>query len=422
MALSVNGLSSMGNLMVSVTIARGESLSRLGQFALAFSIYVLAVGLVRTAITESVLAERVEPPGRTAADGARRACAIAVLVGAVAAAAGTLLGSPYLAIMGLALPGLVVYDYVKAISLGIGATRVALVQECLWTSCTAVAVVTALWAPVVPLLVFASWAVAGAGIGLLAAMRQRYDVLPGWGLGRRQTRVAATFGVQFLVTTGSAQLALSGLASAAGMAVVGALGAARTVFGPVALLMTTLSSLIIPYLARTRPTTARARVRTAGPVIALIVGLVLPVVLAVCLLPDGLGRAVLGENWSAARPLLPLLAVEALLAPVAMVAFAGHRVQAASTRALSIGAVLGPVRVAVIVMGGVLFGAGGAAGALAVIAFLSAGCWWLSYLSLDVRRDRHESDRRTGLPRRGRQLRGRPDHDRRGERDSVCPG
>jgi O-antigen/teichoic acid export membrane protein len=399
MALSVNGLSSMGNLMVSVTIARGESLARLGQFALAFSIYVLAVGLVRTAITESVLAGRMESAARTAVDGARRACIVAVGIGALAAVGGMLLGSPYLAIIGLALPGLVIYDYVKAISLGVGVTRVALAQEALWTGCVAAAVVTALWAPVAPVLVFASWAGAGASIGLAAALRQRYDVLPGWGLDRHQTHVAATFGAQFLVTNGAAQLALTGLASAAGMAVVGAVGAARTVFGPVALLVTTLSSLIVPYLARRRPTTTRARIRTAGPVVVLIFGLALPLVLAVCLLPDGLGRAVLGENWSAARPLLPLLAVEALLAPVALVAFAGHRVQAASTRALLIGGVLGPVRIAVIVVGGVLFGAGGAAGALAVLAVLSAGSWWLSYLSLDRGGDRGALDRRTGLSR-----------------------
>ncbi|MEV6692351.1 hypothetical protein AB0M35_12875 [Micromonospora sp. NPDC051196] len=405
-ALSVNGLSSVGNLMVSISIARGESLSRLGQFAIAFTTYVMVIGLVRTAITESVLAARAEPAANAAADGARRACAIAVLVGAVSAVIGILLGSPYLAIVGLALPGLVLYDYVKAISLGIGESRVALVQECLWTGCVTAVVVAALVAPVAPVAIFAGWAVVGAGTGIVAALRQGYGTLPGWGLDGRQTRVAATFAAQFLLTKGSAQLALTGLAATAGVAVVGALSAARTIFGPVSLLTTTLSSLIIPYLARSRPTTAGTRIRTAGPVIALTVGLVFPLVLVVCLLPDEAGRAVLGDNWSAARPLLPLFAVEALLAPVALVAFAGHRVQAASARALLIGGVLGPIRVGAIVAGGVLFGAGGAAATMAVIAFLSAGCWWLSYLLLDVRSNqRDESDRGNDRSRRSRELR-----------------
>lgn len=388
-ALSVNGLSSVGNLVVSVSVARGESLARLGQFTLAFSIYVLVTGLVHTAITESVLAERAGPTPEEVAAGAGRACMVGSVAGGAVAVAGAVAGSPYLGIAGLALPGLVLYDYVKATSLGVGEARVALVQECVWTGCAVTAVLSALVVPVDPVLIFGSWAAAGAVTGLVVAVRQGYRTLPGWGLDRRGTRAAFTFAAQFLVTTGSAQLALTALAAiggVGGVAIVGALGAARTVFGPVALLMATLSSLIIPYLARARPVTVFARLRTTGWVIALAVGLIAPVALAVCLMPDRIGGAFLAENWTVARPLLPLLAVEAVLAPIALVGFAGHRVQGASVRALLIGAVLGPVRVFMIASGGVLLGAQGAAGSLAVLAVLSAGCWWLSYLSLDARK------------------------------------
>ncbi|WP_432050513.1 hypothetical protein [Verrucosispora sp. NA02020] len=385
-ALSVNGLSSVGNLMVSVSVARGESLSRLGQFALAFSIYVLVIGLVRTAVTEAVLAAWTGPARHEITRGARRAGAVAVLAGLLTAATGVVVGADYLTVTGLALPGLVVYDYVKAISIGVGGTRVALAQEGVWLGCTALAVGAAVVASVPPFMIFVCWAFSGAVIGVVVALRLRYDVVPGWGLDRRGTRVAASFAAQFLVTTGSAQLALSALAATAGVAVVGALGAARTVFGPVTLLMTTLSSLIVPYLAQTRPETGRARLRVAGSVVALTVGVMLPLVLMVCLLPDDIGRAVLGDNWHAARPLLPLLSVEALLAPIALVAFAGHRVAHAGGRALAIGVVLGPLRIATIVAGGVLFGAGGAAGALAVLALVSAVCWWSSYLRLGGRK------------------------------------
>ncbi|MFI7078711.1 oligosaccharide flippase family protein [Micromonospora sp. NPDC049903] len=383
-ALSVNGLSSVGNLMVSISVARGESLSGLGQFALAFSVYVLVIGLVRTAVTEAVLAARQAPERRAVGRGARRAAAVAVVSGVLTAATGAVLGSPYLTVVGLALPGLVVYDYVKAISIGVGGTRVAWTQECAWLCCTALSVGTVLGTGAPTVMIFAGWAASGAVLGVVAALWQRYGVLPGWGLDRRETRVAASFAAQFLVTTGSAQLALSALAATAGVAVVGALGAARTVFGPVTLLTTTLSSLIVPYLAQSRADTPRARVRAAGAVVALSVGVLLPLVLALCLLPDEVGRTVLGDNWHAARPLLPLLSVEALLAPIALVAFAGHRVQSAGARALAIGVALGPLRIATIVAGGVLFGAGGAAGALAVLALLSAACWWFSYLRLDA--------------------------------------
>ncbi|WP_327026912.1 hypothetical protein [Micromonospora sp. NBC_01739] len=399
MAFAVNGLSSIGNLAVSVSVARGEPLGRLGQFALAFSIYVLVTGLSRTTVTESVLAERAEPSSAEAAYGARRACLLGVLTGAVVVVVGVGHGSSYLAIAGGMLPGLVLYDYVKAMSLGAGETRVAVVQEGLWTGCVLTITLSALVLPITPVLVFATWATTGALIGVLTAVGQRYPVRPGWNLDRRRTKVSAIFAAQFLVTTGSAQLALTGLAvvgGAAGVAVVGALGAARTVFGPVALLTATLNSLIVPFLARSRPRGVRTRLRTAGPVVGLTIALSAPVVIGVCLLPDRAGAALLADNWAVARPLLPLIAVEVLLAPIALVGFAGHRVQGAGGRALLIGGVLGPIRVVSIVAGGVLFGAYGAAGGLALIVVVSASCWCVSYLTLDVQREKRWRDQPSG--------------------------
>ncbi|MEU8262038.1 hypothetical protein AB0C02_15610 [Micromonospora sp. NPDC048999] len=365
-----------------MVVARGESLTGLGQFALAFSVYVFAIGLVRAAVTEGVLAAGPERATAAIGGGVRRACAVGAGAGAAVAGAGLVVGSRYLVIVGVALCGLVVYDYTRGVSLGVGSARAACAQDVAWTGVTAMAVLAALFESVAPVLLFAVWATSGAVLGFLVAVWRGYRPLPGWGLDREGTRNALSFGLQFLITSGSAQLALTGLAVTAGVGVVGALGAAQTVFGPVALLTATLSAIIIPYLSRARPVTARARARTAGPVVLVAVGFIVPVVLAISLLPGEVGRAVFGANWTAARPLLPLLGVEAVLVPAALVAFAGHRVERAGARALLLGAGLGPVRVVVVVSGGLLFGANGAAGALAVMAVASASCWWISYLSL----------------------------------------
>ncbi|MFF3855563.1 hypothetical protein [Micromonospora sp. NPDC002575] len=382
LALAANGLSSLGNFLMSVVVARGESLAGLGQFALAFSLYVLTTGLIRATVTEAVLAEGPAPAPAAINAGVRRACALGAAAAGVVVAAGLAVRSPYLVILGIALCGLVVYDYLRAISLGAGAPWAACVQDVLWTGVTAVVAMAVLLGHLAPVLVFAGWATSGAVVGLLVAVRQGCRPLPGWGLGRAANRSTVHFGLQFLVTSGSAQLALTCLAATAGVGVVGALGAAQTVFGPVALLTATLSALVVPYLGHAGATTGRARVRTAGPLVLVAVGLVAPAALAVCLLPGEVGRTVLGGNWAAARPLLPLLAVEAVLVPAALVAFAGHRVHRAGKRALLLGALLGPVRVMVVVSGGVLLGPTGAAGALAVMAVVSASCWWLSYVSL----------------------------------------
>ncbi|MET8320461.1 hypothetical protein [Micromonospora sp. NPDC005189] len=378
LALLVGGLSSGGNLLLAITVTRLESVGGLGQFALAFSFYILGSGLVRSTVTDTVLATGTG----VVASAARRAILLGVVSGALISAAGAASGSPYLVVVGLALPGLVLYDYAKAIAVGIGAPSGAMAQEITWAALTACAALAGLLGLIDAPHVFALWAVGGGLVGLVVAARHRYALLPGWRVGRAETRVAAGFGAQFLLTTGSAQLALTAVALVAGTAVVGALSAGRTLLGPVNLVLSTAATLILPQLARTRADSGAARTRTAVRLALLVAAAVLPLTIAVALLPDALGTALLGANWTVGRSLLVLLALESLLAVPAAIGFAGLRVEQASRRAIVLGILLGGLRVPAVVAGAVLFGAPGAAGALVVLALVSAVAWGGSYLLL----------------------------------------
>ncbi|MEV4123040.1 hypothetical protein [Micromonospora sp. NPDC049645] len=378
LALIVGGLSSGGNLLLAITVTRLESVTGLGQFALAFSFYIVGSGLVRSTVTDSVLATGVG----AVASAARRAILLGAVVGTLICAAGVAYGSPYLLFVGLALPGLVLYDYTKAVAVGIGAPSAAMVQEIAWAVLSACAALAGLLRVIDVPYVFALWAGGGALIGLVAAARRGYALVPGWRVGRAETRVAAGFGAQFLLTTGSAQLALTAVALVAGTAVVGALSAGRTLLGPVNLVLSTAATLILPQLARTRAESRAVRTRTAVRLALLVAAAVLPLTVAVALLPNAVGAELLGANWSHARSLLVLLALESLLAVPATIGFAGLRLEQASRRAIVLGALLGGLRVPTVVAGAVLFGAPGAAGALVVLALLSALAWGGSYLLL----------------------------------------
>ncbi|MEH0936275.1 hypothetical protein [Micromonospora psammae] len=378
-AVTAGALSSLGNLLLSLTVARLESIEHLGRFALAFSLYVLATGLSRATVTESVLAGS----GRAAiAAGTRRAAAVGVACAVPLVVGGVLDRSGYLVIAGATLPGLVLHDYGKTVALGIGSPRPPCHREAVWTGLTAAAALLGLLQVIDPMAVFTVWAGTGALLGYAAALLRGHRVRPGWQLSRSDTRAAASFGFQYLLTAGSAQLALAALGMAAGMAVVGALSVGRTVLGPVTLLVGTASSLVIPYLARTRSSTGSVRMRAAVRVTVLLLAVSAPLAVLVPLLPDQVGTAVLGGNWRHAAPLLPVLAAEVLLAGVAMVGFAGHRVQGAGSRALLIGGALGVVRVPLVVVGGASLGAFGAAAALVLMGLLSATAWWCSYVRL----------------------------------------
>ncbi|MEU8300247.1 hypothetical protein AB0C04_23575 [Micromonospora sp. NPDC048909] len=381
-AVLTTALSSLGNLLLSLTVARLAPIDDLGRFALAFSLYVLATGLSRTVVTEAVLAEAVvERANRPAiAAGSRRVVAVGIGGAGLLLAGGIADRSSYLILAGIALPGLLLHDYARNVGVGVGRPRPACVRELVWSALTALAALLGLTGVVGPSVVFGLWAGAGALLGYATALLHRHQVRPGWRLDRTGSRTAASYGLQFLLTAGSAQLALTALSVTVGMAVVGALSAGRTVLGPATLLVGSASSLVIPYLARVRAATGPVRRRAAVRITVALLLATAPACLFVLLLPDRMGEAVLGDNWRHAEPLLWLLALEVLLGGVAMVGFAGHRVQGVARRALLLGGVLGVLRVPVVVAGAVMWGAVGAAVALAVMGLISAAAWWASYL------------------------------------------
>ncbi|MER7416144.1 hypothetical protein ABT346_05045 [Micromonospora peucetia] len=395
-AVTAGALSSVGNLLLSLTVARTESIDGLGRFALAFSLYVLATGLSRATVVEAVLAD--PDPASVPAAAERTVtlglgCAVLILAGGFAT------GSAYLVVTAVALPGLMLHDHVKTVGLGLGMPRPACLREALWTASSGVGVLLGLLGVIGPVAVFAVWAGTGALLGWAAAATYRYRITPGWRLDRAESRAAASFGMQFLFTTGSAQLAVAALGASAGMAVVGAVSLGRTALGPATLLVGTASSLIIPYLAGTRAAPGPVRLRAAVRACVLLSGAVLPPAVLVLLLPAGLGAAVFGSNWRHAAPLMPLLALEVLLSGLALVGFAGHRVHGAGFRALLLGGVLGVIRVPVVVAGGLLLGAAGAAVALLLMALLSAVVWGISYAAL-VRGTRPVGRHRIGTAHR----------------------
>ncbi|RAO49277.1 hypothetical protein GAR06_01105 [Micromonospora saelicesensis] len=398
-AVLTTAVSSLGNLLLSLTVVRLAPIDDLGRFALAFSLYVLVTGLSRTVVTESVLAEAaVERANRpTVAAGSRRVAAVGVGCAVPLLAGGIADRSSYLILVAVALPGLLLHDYARNIGVGVGRPRPPCMREVIWTGVTALAALLGLTGVVGPSGVFGLWAGAGALLGYATALLHGHKIRPGWLLDRTGSRAAVSYGLQFLLTAGSAQLALTALGVTVGMAVVGSLSAGRTVLGPATLLVGSASSLVIPHLARVRTAAGPARRRAAVRITVVLLLATAPACLLVLLLPDHVGETVLGDNWRHAQPLLWLLALEVLFGGVAMVGFAGHRVQGAARRALLLGGVLGGLRIPMVVAGAVVWGAVGAAVALALMGLISAAAWWISYLQKTGGRTVVDS-RRGGMP------------------------
>ena len=385
LGVATDVLSSVGNFTVTIAIARTSGLGSLGMFAVAFSIYVLVTGTTRATVSETV----ISAPGWRSnfQEAGRRIVMLAGLSAGVTVLVGVITRSPYVVVVGLALPGLAIYDHVKIMSMSVWRPAIALRQEGVWTAVSALALLSSFVKPLEPTVTFAVWAGVGACLGFYNAWRHGIHVLPGWKVSdsAQSSRTSAGFGFDYLASSGVAQLVPSALAVVSGPSVVGALRGAGSMLSPITALTSPARSLIIPRMLADSDQSASTRIRRGVATTGLLASLVLSLGLVVLVLPDRAGRLLLGSNWEFAEPLLPALLCELLFAIASIVPMVGHRVAQAARRTLTIHLGVAPIRLAVVIAASVAGGAAGAAWALAGISMTLCGLWWISFVLIAQR-------------------------------------
>ncbi|MFJ1884811.1 hypothetical protein [Streptomyces sp. NPDC088137] len=130
---------------------------------------------------------------------------------------------------------------------------------------------------------------AGTPLRLKALLRRGH-------LGRR-------FVVEFAVGNATGQLSVLGLGTVGNPLVVGALRGATTLFGPLNVLFTSATGFGPPLLGRLAG--ERRRVRAAAVLAAVLAAVAAAWATVLSLLPDPVGRRLLGDTWPTAAALLP---------------------------------------------------------------------------------------------------------------------
>jgi O-antigen/teichoic acid export membrane protein len=380
LGVTTDVLSSIGNFTATIAVARTAELSGLGMFAVAFSIYVLVTGTTAATVTDTVISNpgwqaNFQPAGR-------RITMIAGTAGLLTVAVGLAIASPYLMIVGWALPGLAIYDHVKVISMSVWRPRIAVQQEATWASISLLALATTFVTDLQPTVTFAVWAGTGAALGLLNGWRLGIHLRPGWSALALNSRSSAGFGLDYLAGHGVAQLIPSTLAVVSGPSVVGALRGAGSMLSPIVALTNPVRSLIIPRMVKDSKRSAASYIQRGVSTTALLTVLVMALGSVLLMLPDAVGRLLLGSNWVHAEPLLPPLLCELVFIVASIVPMAGHRVAQAARRTLSIHVGSTPIRLAVVVGASALGGAIGVAWAMAGISMSFSALWWYSFIRL----------------------------------------
>jgi hypothetical protein len=387
--LADQAVSSITNFVFSYAVLRSVSLRGFGEFTIVYAGYSLALSTTQTLVCQPLairfsLAER--PEWKVALQGAGGASVAVGLVGslvlgvAAALTSGGLRGA--FLILAAALPLLLMQEVFRFGFFTAGRPALAFVND-LFRAAGVLSLGGAALAAgsdrlELFVLIWVASGVAAAGLGML---QSRVPPRIGSALSflRRQRDLGVRFVTEMALDLGASQMALVLIGGIAGLAAVGGLNGARTLLGP-------LNVLLISSIAFGVPEGVRLRARSPSRFLALVRG---SAVVLACLalllgaglwaLPAGLGQRLVPEDWGVVRSyLVPVTLMVAGLG-WKQGSVLGLRVLAAARASLRAQAVVAPFLVLGGLVGSFVGGGLGAAWGLAGATWLGALLWSLAF-------------------------------------------
>ncbi|MER6251261.1 hypothetical protein ABT224_07785 [Streptomyces sp. NPDC001584] len=371
--------SSATNILVLVLAARLSSASGFADFSMVYVTFSVLLGLNMAYVGQSLVLEKGELIGAECRSAVGFTAAASAAVGALLLVVGLALpgatGSAFLA-LGLVLPLVLLQDGLRYCFSALRVPQRALAADVLRLVCVVAALALQPEGASAGRLVLA-WGLSalpalGVGLWLLRPYVRgaRADLRPYL----RRGHLGQRFVVEFAVGNGSSQLAVLGLGVFATPLAVGALRGATTLFGPLNVLFNSANAFGPPVLGRLGGKRATVRATAA-------LGLVLAAVgagwaTALYLLPDRLGRELLGDTWAGASALLPATGAQYAVMGLGTCALLTLRVLAPKAT-LSLQVVFSLLSVGLLLGGYAVWGVAGAAWGLAAGSALKAlAAWW----------------------------------------------
>ncbi len=382
-------LSSLTNFALGIVVAREANARDFGAFGIAFTTYLLVVGISRSLCTDALLirysAERT--PGRRSAarNATGAALALSFPMAGACAVAGVVLGgelrAPLLA-LALVLPGLVLQDAYRFSFFALGTPARAATNDLAWALGQLIAFAAVFrWVQPTPATLIIGW----GGAATLAAVLGRIQTgqAPRTRRARRWITTHFDLGgryfLDFLGVAGSVQLTVYGLGLVAGLRAAGSLRAAWLLLGPI-------NTVFLACLVAAVPEGVRMTARLDGGIrhmcrmLAVVLsGAALAWVAVMTLVPDRLGTAILGDTWEGAQRILPLLGLAIAATGVLFAADIGLRSLADARRGLRARLTMLPLTVVGGLGGAMVDGVVGSVIGLLVANCIGSAVFWCQF-------------------------------------------
>ena len=381
-------VSSGTNFSLTVLVAHVSSAADFGAFALIMTVGVTFVSVAR-GVAGDPLASRFAVPDRALQRAATRgAAAVGVAVGALAGAASVAVALvfdqhawafPLLALAAV-IPGVLLQDFVRSVYVVVESSpRGAFVNDTAWALLMALGcTVLIVQGDVSPAHFVLVWGLTGTACGVMGCWFLRLSPSVSrirWWL--RETRDLWPFFLSDNALLWVSVVAMSSIVALnAGFGDVAGMRAMTTLFGPIIVLSLAFSMFAIPELAK-RADLRGARLQRVSLLIGTGLGCVTALIgAAVWLIPERIGRRLLGETWDYTHPLIPFTTIDAVGAMVIAGCVIGLRSQGRGRAVLGARVITSLGRLVVGSVGAVLNGAMGAVGLLALFAPLNVAIWF----------------------------------------------
>lgn len=314
-ALADQMLSSASNFLLLIVVIRSSSATEAGAFGLAYATFFLLLMLGRAVSGDPMNVRHVSLGADAWRCSASRAlgvslCASLVLAVCLAAVAWATAGplSASLAVLAAGLPGLLLQDTLRLCHFAAGDARSACMNDT-WFLGIQIGLFAGLltWASPSPVALLLAWGAAGTAAGSIGLVRSR--LMPNvrstraW-LGEHRDLIVP-FAADYMTNRGAEQGASVATSTFGGLAALGAVTSARTIFAPATTVQTGLNAYLLPEIARLRIEGRAREVRSRmWALVWVSSALMLCTGAAAALVPPSVGDAVLGENWRHADAVL----------------------------------------------------------------------------------------------------------------------
>jgi O-antigen/teichoic acid export membrane protein len=382
-------VSSLSNFLLGFFVARSVDTATFGAFSVAYMTYVVVLGIARGAVAQPLVVRFSGAPVADwrAASGraAGFALGIGLVVGAVCIAAGLALGGlvgPGLVAIGISLPGLLVQDTWRYALFAHERGRGAFITDLVWLAIQMPAIGLVLLMgrdiAVAALLVWGAAGIVSALVGgRMVGVRPHPESSLSW---LREHRVLIPrYIAEATASLTSSQLALYGVGAVAGLVTLGELRVGQLLIGPVLVIFIGMQLVAVPMAVRALAgSTAHLRQ------LCLVVGLVMAGIAiawgaVLTLVPDDLGRLLLGPNWDPAHRLVFVLALGLAASSFSSGALIGLRAFAAATRSLRATVISSLLATVLTIWGAWLGGAVGAAWGILLAHAAVMPLWWWEF-------------------------------------------